>query len=132
YKIKRHIIFDHYQNKAVDLDAGNKTFSIADNAQDLLSSFYYARTFDTDNLKPGDEIPVDMFLDHEMFVFQLKYLGKEIMKTPYGRVRCLKFQPLVQSGRVFEEKEGMTLWVTDDANKIPVRMESELVVGSIK
>ncbi|HAD97586.1 MAG TPA: DUF3108 domain-containing protein [Cryomorphaceae bacterium] len=132
YKINRHIIFDHYENKAVDLKANNQSFNIDNNAQDLLSTFYYARCINADTLKVGQEVPVDMFLDHEMYPFRFKYLGKETVKSDFGRIRCMKFQPLVQSGRVFKEKEGMTLWVTDDQNKVPIRLESELAVGSIK
>lgn len=132
YKIKRHIIFDHYKDEAKDLDANGKTFSIDNNAQDLLSTFYYSRCVNTDTLEIGEEVPVDMFLDHEMYPFRFKYLGKQTLNTDFGKIRCKKFKPLVQSGRVFKEKEGMTLWVTDDENKIPIRLESELAVGSIK
>jgi hypothetical protein len=131
YTIKRHILFDHEEDKAVDLDANSKSFDIDNNAQDLLSTFYYARCINTDNVKVGDEIPVRMFLDHEMFKFYFRYLGKETVDTEFGEIRCKKFIPIVQSGRVFKEKEGMTLWVTDDDNRLPVRLETELAVGSI-
>ncbi len=132
YKINRHIIFDHYQQKATDFKDNQKTFDIDKNAQDLLSTFYYARCINADTLVIGQEVPVDMFLDHEMYPFRFKYLGKETVKSDFGKIYCMKFKPLVQSGRVFKEKEGMTLWVTDDANKVPIRLESELAVGSIK
>ncbi len=132
YEIKRHIVFNQYNHSAVDLKANSQTYKIDDYAQDLLSTFYYARCIDTDTLVLGQEVPVDMFLDHEMYPFRFKYLGKEILDSKFGEVRCLKFQPLVQSGRVFKEKEGMTLWVSDDANKVPIRLQSELAVGSIK
>ena len=133
YEINRHIIFDHYNNTAKDLDQKKtRTYNVPDNVQDLLSSFYYARCVDTRNIAKGDVIPIDMFLDHEHYSFQLKYLGKEDMKSEWGKIRCKKFIPLVQEGRVFAEEEGLTLWVTDDANKIPIRLEAELAVGSIK
>ncbi len=133
YKIKRHLLFDHYNNNARDLEENPvKTYSIPQNAQDLLSTFYYSRCLPTDGLVKGQTIPVDVFLDHEPFSFQYKYLGIETVKTEFGKVRCKKFMPVVQSGRVFKDKEGITLWVTDDKNKIPVRLEAELAVGSIK
>lgn len=131
FKINRHIIFDHTQDRAVDLKDNNKSFSIANNAQDLLSTFYYARCINTENIKVGDEIPVHMFLDHEMYLFYFKYMGEENVDTKFGDVECKKFIPIVQSGRVFKEKEGMTLWVSKDKNHIPVRLETELAVGSI-
>ncbi|MEL6484383.1 MAG: DUF3108 domain-containing protein, partial [Bacteroidota bacterium] len=52
--------------------------------------------------------------------------------TKFGKVECLKFRPLVQSGRVFKEKESLTLWVSNDLNKIPVRIKADLAVGSLK
>lgn len=133
YTIQRHLIFDHHRNKARDLDLKPvKEFDIKPNAQDMLSTFYYARCLPTENLKPGDVLPIHMFLDHEDFSFKLKYLGTEMMKTQWGRVRCKKLIPVVQEGRVFRDKEGLTLWVTDDENKVPVRLQAELAVGSIK
>ena len=44
----------------------------------------------------------------------------------------MMFKPLVQTGRVFKEKESVTLWITDDDNKVPVRIKAELAVGSLK
>ncbi len=133
FEIKRHLIFDQFKNKVRDLEAPKKgVFEIPDGVQDLLSTFYYARTLPTDTLNMGEELPIDMFLDHEMFNFKLKYLGLENVKTKFGKVRCRVFRPVVQEGRVFKDKETMTLWVTDDENKIPVRLQTELVIGSIK
>lgn len=131
--IKRHLHFDHFTATVRDNELQKDTvFAIPENIQDMLSAFYYARTLDASQLKKGDMIPISMFLDHEVFSFQLKYLGKEEVKSKFGKIRCLKFMPIVQSGRVFKEKEGMTLWVSDDQNKVPIRLETELAVGSIK
>lgn len=133
YIIERHLVFDHYNDKAKDLKLDeNKTFDIIDNAQDMLSTFYYARCLPTEGLSPGQELPVNMFLDHEDFSFRLRFLGTETVNSELGKVRCKKFIPVVQEGRVFRDEEGLTLWVTDDSNKIPIRLEAELAVGSIK
>ena len=73
-----------------------------------------------------------LFDDDGIFKFKLKFLGKEVLRTKFGKVECLKFRPLVQSGRVFKEKESVTLWVSNDLNKIPVRIKADLAVGSLK
>jgi len=62
----------------------------------------------------------------------MKYLGKDIIRTKFGKIECLKFRPYVQSGRVFKEKESLTIWVSDDKNKMPLRVKADLAVGSIK
>ena len=61
-----------------------------------------------------------------------KFLGKEILETKFGDVECLKFRPYVQSGRVFKEQESVNLWISNDKNKLPVRLQADLAVGSIK
>ncbi len=131
--IKRHIFFDQFKQTAIDylLDK-EKVFSIPKYAQDMLSTFYYARSLDVSNIKVGQTFPITMFLDHTNFDFKLKYLGKEVLKTKFGKIECLKFMPVVQKGRVFKEEEGMTLWVSNDSNKLPIRLQTELAVGSIK
>lgn len=133
YEIQRHLIFDQYAQTVKDLEAPQKgTMTYAPYAQDMISSFYYARAFDTDQLKPGMDIDFTMFLDHEQFPFKLRLLRREKLKTDFGELDCLVFRPALQKGRVFKDEESMTIWVTDDANKIPVLIKSDLLIGSIK
>ena len=70
--------------------------------------------------------------DDGIFDFKLKYLGKEVLKTKFGKVECYKFRPMVQSGRVFKEQESLSLWVSADDNRIPIRISADLAVGAIK
>ena len=62
----------------------------------------------------------------------IRLIERENVKTKIGTIRCLKFRPLLQEGRIFKEKEDMTVWVSDDKNKIPVRAQTDILVGSIK
>ena len=97
------------------------------------TSFYYLRNnLDTHSLKENDEFDLDMFFDSENYKFKLKYLRKEVLDTEFGKVSCLVFRPYVESGRVFNEKESLTIWVSDDDNKIPLLIKADLVVGSLK
>ena len=59
-------------------------------------------------------------------------MGYEDIDSKFGLVRCMIFRPLVQSGRVFKEEESLTVWISDDDNKLPVRIKASLAVGSIK
>jgi hypothetical protein len=83
-------------------------------------------------LKQGESIAIDMFFDDETTKFKLKFIGRENITTKFGTVPTMIFRPLVQSGRVFKEQESLTVWITDDDNKIPVRIKASLAVGSIK
>lgn len=100
--------------------------------QDVVSSLYYARNINFDKYKPGDKISFNMFLDGEIFNMYIRYMGKETVKTRYGKFRAIHFKPLLIKGTVFEGGEKMHVWVSDDGNKIPLRVESPLAVGSIK
>ena len=100
--------------------------------QDLLSAFYYARCLDFENAEVGDIFPINTFLDHEVFGMNIKYLGKEVMKNGLGTFNCLKLRPMLQEGRVFKEEEDMTIWVTADKNHIPIRLQTDIFIGSIR
>lgn len=102
-------------------------------AQDMVSAFYYLRNnLDVSNIKEGATVDMNMFFDKESYKFRLKFLGKEILKTEFGNVATLKFRPYVEAGRVFKEKESLTVWVSDDNNKIPLLIKADLAVGSLK
>ena len=73
-----------------------------------------------------------MFFDEENYKFKLKFLGKETINTTFGKIKTLKFRPYVMAGRVFKEEESLTLWVSDDDNKIPLRIKADLAVGSLR
>ena len=130
------IDFDHKTGKAWVHDKKHKTkdyLPFPSDAQDMLSSLYYLRNnLDVDQLNDGDEIDMNMFFDKENYKFKLKFLGREIIKTKFGKVACLVFRPYVQSGRVFKEKESLTVWISDDDNKIPLVVKADLAVGSLK
>lgn len=130
------IEFNHDKNTALVHDKKYKeksTHTIKPNTQDMVSAFYYLRNnVDTKTLVKGEEVKINMFFDKDNFNFKLKFLGREVLKTEFGKVACLKFRPYVQSGRVFKEKESLTVWISDDKNKIPVRLQASLAVGSIK
>lgn len=124
---KNSILVKDYKNKT------EKTFTTPENVQDIVSTFYYLRNHpNVDKLKVGESIVVDMFFDDETFKFKLKYIGNEDIETKFGTVKTMIFRPLVQSGRVFKEEESLTVWITDDDNKIPVRIKASLAVGSLK
>jgi len=132
YKLDRNIDFDHYSNEAIVFEKDTKNYAVKPNTQDLLSAFYYARTLDLQNAKMNQEFVINTFFDMEMYPLKIKFLGREEVETKLGEFNCLKFRPMVEKGRVFKEEEDMTLWISDDNNKVPIRLKANLLVGSIK
>lgn len=129
YKKKENVTFNQQTNTAITNDG---VFKVPNCVQDVLSSVYYARNIDFSKYKVGDKIPFNMFLDNENYDLYIRYLGKETIKTKYGKFNSIKFKPLLVKGTIFEGGEKMTVWVSDDPNHVPIRIESPIVVGSIK
>lgn len=128
--------FNQAENRVLVKDykrKSEKTIITTDNVQDIISSFYYLRNHpNIDKLKSGEAITIDMFFDDEITKFKLKYIGRQDITTKFGTVSTMVFKPMVQTGRVFKEKESVTLWITDDDNKVPIRIKADLAVGSLK
>jgi hypothetical protein len=136
YTKNRIIDFDRKQNKAYinDIkDQSKSSVNIQSDIQDLVSSYYFLRNnYETESLKKGDIVNLNVFFDSETFPFKLKFLGHELIKTTFGKIKCIKFRPYVMAGRVFKDEESLTLWVTADANKVPVKISANLDVGSLR
>ena len=129
YKTIENVNFNQEANTAVSL---NGTYKVPGCIQDVVSAIYYARNIDFNQYKPDDKIPFDMFLDNEIYHLYIRYLGKETIKTRFGTFNAIKFRPLLVKGTIFAGGEKMSVWVSDDPNHIPVRIESPIVVGTIK
>jgi Protein of unknown function (DUF3108) len=128
-KIYNNVTFNQTANTAVTT---NGVFKISDCMQDVVSAVYYARNIDWDKYKPGDKIPFDMFLDDEIYHLYIRYIGKEKVKTQYGKFNAIKFKPLLIKGTIFEGGENLSAWVSDDPNHLLLRVESPISVGRVK
>lgn len=110
----------------------NGVFTVPGCIQDVVSAVYYARNIDFNSYRVGDKIPFDMFLDNEVYHLYVRYMGREEVKTRYGRFRAIKLKPMLIKGNAFSGGEKMTMWVSDDLNRLPLRIESQISVGSVK
>ena len=130
-------VFDHKDQSLILTDKknpknGSKKINSVRGIQDMLSSFYYLRGLSQNELKVGTVKKLNVWIDDEMFAFQIRVTGTEDVKTKFGTINCLKIVPSVMSGRVFKEKEGVTMYVSNDANHVPISIKAELAVGSLK
>lgn len=129
FKIHNYVNFNQAIGKAVST---NGVFEVPKCIQDVLSAIYYARNIDYNKHKAGDKIPFSMFLDDKVYDLYIRYVGKEIIETKYGKFKAIKIMPLLIEGTIFKGGEKMAVWVSDDANHIPLRVDSPILVGSIK
>lgn len=136
YKKNIEIRFNHDKDEATVNNLKTKSlknFKIKKNAQDMVSVFYFLRKyFSINDLDDKNEISVNMFFDSENYNLKIKYLKTEIINTNFGKILCFKIRPYVQYGRVFKKDESLTMWITADDNRIPIKVKADLIVGSIR
>lgn len=110
----------------------HQTIKVKPGAQDILSAFFYARKhLFNDNLKINDTLVIETFFSEEPFTLSIIYKGIDIIRTKFGKVRCYKFLPIVERGRVFREDDDLSIWITADKNKIPIKIRFDIVIGSL-
>lgn len=129
YKKYEEVNFNPQTNTAITTTG---VYKVPNKIQDVINAIYYARNIDYNKHKPGDKIGFSMFLDNQVYDLYIKYLGKSTVKTRYGKYNAIKLSPLLIKGSMFKDDDKMTIWVSDDANHIPVRIESPISVGSVK
>jgi len=130
FLINQDYYFEQDSNKV--LTQNNIEYHVPEGVQDMLSTFYYARTIDYSNAKMNDVFIIPAFVDDKVEYLRIKYKGKERIKVRNGQYDCLKFNPIVLEGRVFKDDDDLTVWISDDDNKIPILIKSKILVGSIK
>jgi hypothetical protein len=130
-------IFDHENLKAKTY-TGEKDpkkfegeFDIPIYVQDILSAFYFSRTLDYRNMKVGDVVKLQNFYKEDTYPLDVKFLGKEEVKVPAGTFKTIKVEPMVQEGGLFKSEGSIVVWLTDDDRKIPVKVKTKVLIGSI-
>lgn len=135
YIINQDVTFNQNKNVAYFVDNKKSTKSTIPTSpyvQDILSAIYYCRSYDVSQMVANDEFKVKFMLDDTIYSTKVVYMGKETIKTNLGKIRCIKLKPQVITGNVFKDPYPVTLWVSDDKNKVPIMAESAIIVGKVK
>ena len=129
-----HIIKQQYEFNPENnlVQTQKKQFEIPSDSQDMLSAFFYARTFSKKNVLSDSIFTIPIFMDDENYFLEVKYLYDEVLETNLGNIKCMVFQPKMQEGRVFEDGEDMKIWISDDENKMLYKVETKIWAGKIK
>jgi hypothetical protein len=131
-KYKKYNIVHYFHSKNLVVNIKNTEFEVPSDVRDMVSVFHYIRNIDYNKLVPGDIIKINTFFDNEIFPFDMRYAGKETITTRKGEFNCIKLVPYVEPGRIFSSEDDMTIWMSDDQNRVPVRVKFNLKVGSVK
>ncbi len=129
---KKHQTYKFVQNKNKVDNGEGKTFETPSGVQDMLSSFYYARSIDYSKAKENEVFTIWSFVDDELWPLKIRFLKRETIKVGNKKYKAMKFCPVVQEGRLFENEDDVAVWISDDENKIPLLAQGKIFVGSIK
>ncbi|MCC7302852.1 MAG: DUF3108 domain-containing protein [Bacteroidia bacterium] len=130
--------FSHKKNKVYTMVRKEKevrvdSVTFGSCVVDVMTAIYYARCMDFNKYKVNDTIPLNLYLENQTHSVFIRYLGKEEKQIgKLGKIKCIKFSPLLIEGTIFSGGEGMTVWATDDHRKIPVYVETPILVGKVK
>ncbi|MEX1276477.1 MAG: DUF3108 domain-containing protein [Bacteroidota bacterium] len=106
-------------------------FPIPPYIQDVVSAFYFVRTMDFSSSRPGERTILYNFTKDTTYTLAVKFLGRQQIKVDAGTFRCVIVEPLIQEGGLFKSEGRVIIWLTDDERKIPVKVSTKVVVGSI-
>ena len=120
--------FDQRNGKA---KTSGGEYKIPRYVNDIVSAFYYARTLDFTKLKVGDFIHLENFYKDTVYNLDVKYLGKEQASVPAGTFNCIVVEPIIVKGGLFKSEGSIFIWLSDDNLKIPIKVKTKVVIGSI-
>jgi hypothetical protein len=132
YRKEENITFNHEANTVKAEERTERdVFKVPDNVHDFISGYYFLRTFDFSRISNGQVIELPAFYDDTVYNMKVRYRGKDVIKTKFGKINVLKLNPVLPQNKLFKDEESIRIFVSDDANKVPVKVEVDLWVGSM-
>ncbi|MEO6686142.1 MAG: DUF3108 domain-containing protein [Dyadobacter sp.] len=133
YRKEETIVFNHDKDQATStIKDETKTFNCPNNINDIISGYFFLRTINFEKVALGEVIEIPTFFGDEVYKLRIKYAGKDVIKTKFGKIKVLKLNPLIPDNKLFKGEGAVKLWVSDDVNKIPLKAEVELAIGSLE
>jgi hypothetical protein len=138
YKKDEQTYFDHPNRKIKVRATERKTGKFKDplfydapgQVRDMVSGFLYLRLMDFSKLKKEDTVTVTGFFEDEFYALKIVYKGKETIRTKVGKVRTLVFKPVMPKNQLFDGENSITAYFSDDKNRIPIKIDAEMFIGS--
>lgn len=125
---KKSIRYQRYNHKTAKFESP-EYFSFTSTVRDLIGGYYYLRQIDYTKLAIGDTVHIAGFFENEFYDFDILYKGKESIKTQFGKIRAIKLVPVMPNNKVFDGENSITLWISDDENRIPLKAEANMFIG---
>lgn len=133
YRKEETVVFNHDKDQATSsVKEETKTYKTPNNIHDIISGYFYLRTINFERVTEGEVIEVPTFFDGDVYKLRVRYVGKDVIKTKFGKIKVLRLNPLIPDNKLFKGEGAVKLWVSDDINRIPLKAEVELAIGSLE
>jgi len=134
YRKREETFFDYSKNLARVVSENDTTemVKISPNVQDIVSGYYFLRLQNYVGLKKNDTLRLNGIFEDSFYNFKILYLGKTRIKTKFGKTNCFIISPIMPENNLFRGKNPIKMWISDDKNRIPVKVEAELILGSVE
>ncbi|WP_394345647.1 DUF3108 domain-containing protein [Arundinibacter roseus] len=133
YRKEETLTFNHGSDVVYAEEKGEKkSYKVPDNIHDVISGYYFLRTINFDKISEGQIVELPTFFSDEVFPMRVRYRGKEVIKTKFGRMKVLKLNPVMPENKLFKGENSIRIWVSDDENKVPVKAEVDLWIGALE
>jgi len=106
------------------------SYDAPEQVRDMFGGFMILRTFDISKIKPKDTLTISGFFEDVFYHQKIIFKGRETIKTKIGKVRTIVFIPIMPKNKVFDGENSVTAWFSDDKNRIPVKINAEMFIGS--
>lgn len=132
YKRDQILYFDHKKNVVVKKEKNAvDTYSVPRNVHDVISGYYSLRNVDFSRYSIGQTYTAPLFFDDEHYQFRVRYSGKATLKTRFGKINVLKLNPVLPNNKLFKGEDAIRVWVSDDRNRVPVKIEVDFSFGTV-
>lgn len=137
YRRDETVTFDREKGKAEvkvkNRDTGKdeiKLYDVPKNTRDIVAGFMHLRVIDFTKVLKGDTIVVSGFLEDANYSMRIIYTGKEVVDTKVGKIQCLRLRPIMPANSMFDGEDSVLCWISDDKNKIPVKIQAKMFIGT--
>jgi Protein of unknown function (DUF3108) len=138
YKRDEWVTHDHNTKTAsvqvIDKKTGKykpaKVYSnIPEGTTDIVGGFILLRFFELEKMKKGDTLKLTGFLEDAAYTLKIVYKGQEVVKTKVGKIPCHLLMPVMPKNDLFDGTNSISVWISADKNKIPVKFSAKMFVG---
>ncbi len=116
-------------NKETGIYEEQAQYDIPKNAKDLVGGFMLLRQIDFAKLNKGDTVTISGFFEDTSYYLKIMYKGKETIHTKVGKIPCNIMVPIMPDNKLFDGENSITVWISDDGNKIPVKIQAKMFIG---